>query len=42
MDDQMVSPWVGAMALAVMLAALGAVAWLLVSLSPSTSGGTIG
>ena len=40
MDDQMVSPWVGAMALAVMLAALGAVAWLLVSLSPSTSGGS--
>lgn len=38
MDDPNLSPWVGAMALGMMLAALGAVTWLLVSLSPGTSG----
>ena len=39
MHDPNVSPWVGVMALGVLLAALAAVAWLLVPVSPGMSGG---
>ena len=39
LDDQDVSPWVGVMALGVLMAALAAVAWLLVPVSHGPSGG---
>jgi hypothetical protein len=38
MDDRTVSPWVGALALGVALAALAAVVWLIAPLSHDTSG----
>jgi hypothetical protein len=41
MDDPNLSPWVGAVALGMMLTALAAVTWLLVSLSPGPSGGDL-